>query len=151
MRQLEASSRAKALPLREKLLGERLAALPQSVRDDLKAVASTDENKRSDVQKYLAEKFQETLKITNEDLIRRFPDYKLEVENAKKSMDELKKKLQAKPQIRALFDMGGEPSAGLSAAPRQCPDPGRLGTTRRPVGLESWPYPLQGRHTRVEP
>ena len=43
MRQLEDSSRAKAQPLREKLLDERLAALPQSVRDDLKAVANTDE------------------------------------------------------------------------------------------------------------
>ncbi|MGH9427314.1 MAG: DUF1549 and DUF1553 domain-containing protein, partial [Terriglobia bacterium] len=126
MKQLEASSAAKAWPLREKLLDERLAALPPSVRDDLKAVASTDEKKRSDVQKYLAEKFQETLKITNEDLIKRFPDYKLEAENAKKSLDELKKKLQPKPQIRALFDMGGEPSAAYLLRRGNAQTPGDL-------------------------
>jgi len=126
MRQLEAASQTKARPLREKLLEERLAALPQSVRDDLKTVAGTDEKQRSDMQKYLAEKFQETLKITNDDLVKRFPEYKLDVENSKKSMDALKKKLQPKPQIRALFDMGGNPSAAYLLRRGNAQSPGDL-------------------------
>src|SRR3989454_5543072 len=126
IKQLEASAKEKAKPLREKLLDERLAALPQSVRDDLKIVASTADERRSELQKYLAEKFQETLKITNEDLIKRFPDFKLEAENAKKSIDGLKKKLQPKPQIRALFDMGGEPSAAYLLRRGEAQTPGEL-------------------------
>jgi hypothetical protein len=143
IKQLEASAKEKAKPLREKLLDERLAALPQSVRDDLKIVASTVDEKRSELQKYLAEKFQETLKITNEDLIKRFPDFKLEAENAKKSMDGLKKKLQPKPQIRALFDMGGEPSAAYLLRRGNAQSPGDLVQPGVPSVLKAGLAPYQ--------
>jgi hypothetical protein len=93
------------------LLDERLAALPSSVKEDLKKVVATPEEKRSELQKYLAEKFQDTLKITTEDLGKRFEEFKPEMEKTQKVIDEQKKKLRPKPQIRALFDMGGEPSA----------------------------------------
>jgi hypothetical protein len=126
IKQLEASAQEKTKPWREKLLDERLATLPQSVRNDLKTVAKTDEEKRSPLQKYLAEKFQETLKITNEDLVKRFPDFKVEADNTKKRMDELKKKLQPRPQIRALFDMGGEPSAAYLLRRGNAQSPGDL-------------------------
>ena len=126
IKQAEASLEAKTKPLREKLREERLAALPQSLKDDLEAVAGTDEEKRSAVQKYLAEKFRETLKITDEALVKRFPEFKPEVENSKKNVDELKKKLRPKPQIRALFDMGGEPSAAYLLRRGDAQNPGDL-------------------------
>jgi hypothetical protein len=126
MKQADAALEAKAKPFREKLLDERLAALPASVREDLKAVAIIDEAKRNNVQKYLAGKFQETLNITNDDLIKRFPEFKLEADNAKKNMDALKKKFRAKPEIRALFDMGGEPSSAYLLRRGNAQSPGEL-------------------------
>ena len=71
IKRFEASLETRAKPLREKLLDERLAALPSPVKDDLKKMVATPEEKRSDLQKYLAEKFQVTLKITTEDLSKR--------------------------------------------------------------------------------
>ncbi len=111
IKRLEASLETKSQPLREKLLGDRLVTLPEPVRDDLRKVALTPEDKRTDLQKYLAEKFQETLKITTEDLTKHFSDFKPEAERLQKAIAETRKKLRPKPQIRALFDMGGEPSS----------------------------------------
>jgi len=126
IKQAETSLQAKAKPLREKLLDERLAAFPQSMREDLKTAASTSEEKRSALQNYLVEKFQEIVKITQQDLVKRFPDFKPETENAKKNIDALKKKLQPKPQIRALFDMGGEPSTAYLLRRGNAQSPGDL-------------------------
>src|SRR5205823_8815414 len=84
------------------------------------------EEKRSALQNYLVEKFQEIVKITQQDLVKRFPDFKLETENAKKNIDALKKKLQPKPQIRALFDMGGEPSTAYLLRRGNAQSPGDL-------------------------
>jgi cytochrome c553 len=110
-KQLENALEKASQPFREKLLQERLEALPQSVRDDLRKTAETSEEKRTNVQKYLAEKFESTLKITTEDLIKKYPEFKPEGERLRKAIDETKARLRPKPQIRALFDMGGEPSA----------------------------------------
>jgi mono/diheme cytochrome c family protein len=110
IKRLEASLEARSKPLRDRLLEERLAALPSSVRDDLRGVVATPEEKRSELQKYLAEKFQDTLKITPEELGKHFEDFKPEFEKSQKAIAEQKGKLRPKPLIRALFDMGGEPS-----------------------------------------
>jgi mono/diheme cytochrome c family protein len=109
-KQLENALEKASQPFREKLLQERLEALPQGVREDLKKVAGTAEEKRTDVQKYLADKFEDTLKITTEDLIKKYAEFKPEGERLRKAIGEIKGKLRPKPQVRALFDMGGEPS-----------------------------------------
>ena len=93
------------------MLEERLAALPTAARDDLKVIATTPEEKRSDVQKYVAEKFQDVLKITVADLTKRFDEFSAEIKKSQQAINEQKSKLRPKPQIRALYDMGGEPSA----------------------------------------
>jgi hypothetical protein len=110
IKRLEASLEARAKPLRAQLLEERLAPFPVSVKDDLRAIVDTPEEKRTELQKHLAEKFQETLKITPEELVKRFEDFKPEFEKSQKAIAEQKGKLRPKPLIRALFDMGGEPS-----------------------------------------
>jgi len=126
IKRLEASLESRAKPLREKLLDERLVALPESVRIDLKAVASTPEEKRSQLQKYLAEKFQPILNISERDLTKRFDDFKPEAEKTQKALEEQKKKLRSKPQIRALFDMGGDPSAAYLLRRGDAQTPGEL-------------------------
>ncbi len=110
-KKLEAALAAAEKPFRDKLLEERLAALPQGVRDDLHKLAQTPEEKRTEFQKYLAGRFEDTLKVTTDDLIKKYPEFKPEREKLKKAIDEVKAKTRPKPEIRALFDMGGEPSA----------------------------------------
>ena len=56
-------------------------------------------------------KFREVLEISDGDLSASYPEYAEEAKKAKQSIDELKKTLLPEPQIRALYDMGGEPSA----------------------------------------
>jgi hypothetical protein len=110
IKKLETARDEKAKPLREKVLEERLSVLPEPVRDDLKVAAATPAEKRTATQKYLAEKFEDTLKIIDEDLEKKFPQFKTEAAEFNKKIEELKKKLREKPQIRALYEMGGEPS-----------------------------------------
>jgi hypothetical protein len=110
IRRLEDTLAAKAKPLREKLLEERLAKLPEGIRADLRQIAATPEDQRTVTQKYLAERFEETLEITDQALDAKFPEFRAEAGPLRKSIAETKKKLKPKPQIRALYEMGGEPS-----------------------------------------
>jgi hypothetical protein len=110
VKKLEKFIDEKAAPLRVKVIRERLAPLPESVRGDLETLLATEESKRTPIQTYLAEKFHETLKVINEDLAKQFPEFKTELENANKAITQAKKKLKEKPQIRALYEMGGDAS-----------------------------------------
>lgn len=51
-------------PVRERLFEERLTALPEPIREDVRTSLSTPAEKRDEVQNYLAEKFTEPLKLT---------------------------------------------------------------------------------------
>lgn len=142
IKRLEEALETLARPFREKVLNERLAGLPQGLPQDLRALLGTPEDKRTDVQKYLAEKFQDTLKITVEELARKFAEFKPEADRLRKAIDEAKKKLREKPHVRALYDMGGEPSPvyllrrGDALSPGELLEPGVPSVLR--TGLE--PY-----------
>jgi mono/diheme cytochrome c family protein len=110
IKRLEGAIEDKVKPFREKLAGEKLAVLPEEVRADLTVAIATSEQKRTPTQKYLAEKFGDTLKISDDDLQKRFPELKTQTAGIKEQIETEKKKLKEKPQIRALYDMGGEPS-----------------------------------------
>ena len=110
IKRLEDAIEDKAKPFREKLTGEKLAALPEEVRADLTAAIATAEEKQTPAQKYLAGKFRDTLKISDDDLGKRFPELKTQTAGLKEQIENTKKKLKEKPQIRALYEMGGEPS-----------------------------------------
>lgn len=110
VKRLEAAQEAAARPLREKALEERFATLPAALRAELKSIAALPADRHNSLQNYLAAQFQDTLKVTNEELARRFPAFKAELDKSQKLIDEQKKRLKPKPLIRALFDMGGEPS-----------------------------------------
>lgn len=91
-----------------------------------------EKEKRSELEKYLAEKFHDTLKITIDDLGKRFVDFKAESEKTQKAIVEQKGKLRPNPLVRALFDMGGEPSVayllrrGDAQTPGEPAQPGAL-------------------------
>ena len=127
---LEQSLASIEKPLREKLLEERLAALPENVRKDLRAVIDVEQSKRSDVQKALAEKFTSVLTISAEDLNNKFPSSKMEADGLRKQIAVMKGTLWEKPQVRALYEMGGEASKayllrrGEALSPSEPVEPG---------------------------
>ena len=107
---VERSWKATADPLRDQILEERFSKLAEPVRQDLSKLIDTPEEKRSATEKKLAQEHKNVLEVTDEYLVERFPDYKEQWEQTSKETAELKAKLRAEPKIRALFDMGGEPS-----------------------------------------
>jgi hypothetical protein len=107
---LEAGLEKLAKPLRDKLLSQRFSGLSNGLRSDVEAAVKVAEGSRNPVQQYLVEKFAGLLKVTNEELAEKFPEFKSELDKERKAVAAAKKKLRPKPQIRALFDMGGDPS-----------------------------------------
>ncbi len=120
---LETELEEKARPFKEKFLKEALAALPEDVREDLKAVTATPKEKRTGLQRYLARKFKDAVDPSYAALGDRFPEFKEAAAEPQKSIEHIKNvkygsetnfkdktKFLLKPGIRALYDMGGEPS-----------------------------------------
>jgi len=106
----EQALEVEAKPYREKLLNERLEALPESVRNDLRQAGAKPEKERSELEKYLLEKFKKTFDIQIDELTKKYPDFKTAAEPFRKDIAAAKRKLIPKPHVRALLDMGGEPS-----------------------------------------
>jgi hypothetical protein len=110
IQQLEAALETEAKPWRQRLLEEGLASLPQSIQEELRALAATPEDRRSAPQRELAEKHKDLLAAPIDQLAKKFPEFKTEADKVRKSLATLKQQLRAKPQVRALYDMGGEPA-----------------------------------------
>ncbi len=96
-------------PLKTKIIDERLSKLPKSLQDDLRAVVKTPAEERTEVQKYLAEKFDATLKVSSDDLKAADSAYAKDEEKYQSETLLLKAKQIPDPKIQALWDRG-EPS-----------------------------------------
>jgi cytochrome c553 len=107
---LENQLKEKAAPYRQKLLNERLASLPENVRKDVTVAVNTPAESRNAVQQYLIRNFEDVLKIENKDLEAHFEDFKKTAEASRKQIQTEKETLQPIPSVRALFDMGGDPT-----------------------------------------
>ena len=101
----------KARPLREQVLVEKWAQVPETVRDDVRAALDTPQAQRSEAQSYLVKKFAAKIRIELGELESRFESFKEESLEIKQAIGEFKKELRPKPVVRALFDMGGRPTA----------------------------------------
>jgi len=111
-RQLAAKKSAweqKIDPLKKKVLDERLSKLPKSLQEDLRAVAATKPEDRTEVQKYLAEKFGATLKVSSDDLKAAGPAYAKDEQLYQSATILLEARKIPDPKIQALWDRG-EPS-----------------------------------------
>ena len=107
---LENELEALAAPLRKKLLDEKESAVPEAVRADLRKALALPADERSDTQRYLAERFGDLLQVTRNDIGERFEDFHKEAVELEAAISKAKLSLHTKPQIRALFDMGGDPT-----------------------------------------
>ncbi|MBG98741.1 MAG: hypothetical protein CMN58_00170 [Solibacterales bacterium] len=110
VQELERELEENRKPYRKQLFEKRLAKLPQNIQGDLRDLISTPKEKRNGVQQYLAESFHEFIDISDEELTTAFPEFKTKYDEIKQSLEDKKKKLRPTPRIRALYDMGGEPS-----------------------------------------
>lgn len=106
---LKSAWEQKIEPLKKKVIDERLAKLPKSLQDDLRTVVATAAEQRTEVQKYLAEKFAATLKVTSSDLKTADAAYAKDEEKYQSETKLLEAKRIPDPKIQALWDRG-EPS-----------------------------------------
>jgi hypothetical protein len=96
----------------EKLFAGRLAALPEAIREDVRAALAADPAKRDLVQNYLAGKFQKDLRpdapTLAQILPKTYPDYATKAAALAESVKAEQAKRRVLPEIRALYDLPGE-------------------------------------------
>lgn len=101
-------------PYRERLLEQKLAAIPESIRADVKAAVDLPADKRSEVQTYLANKFSNQLKVADKDIATAFSDADkaIEADNVSQSK-QLTGRKKSFGKIQALYDVGPLPVSRL--------------------------------------
>jgi hypothetical protein len=103
---LKAGLQANAEPVRKKYVDERLAKLPAQLHEDLRQMLATPPAERSEVQKYLADKFEKALTIELDELGKIDGEFKKLAEETDKAVTALESKRQPAPMIHALWDRG---------------------------------------------
>jgi len=96
----------KAEPIKKAILEKRLGEAPVGVRDDLRKTLDTAPEQRTEVQKYLADKFGKLLKIEAADLKQADAEYRRMAENTERQIKLLEAQKEPEPRIRALWDQG---------------------------------------------
>lgn len=91
-------------PLKAQLLEERLAQVPENVREEVRAAASAKAGARTEAQKALAAKYDSVVNISNNDVFDKNPDVKTTVNNLQKDLNTAREKLLPKPNVRILTD-----------------------------------------------
>jgi len=120
---LRAALDANAAPLRQRLLDERLAQLPEVLRDDLRKVLATPPAERNEVQRYLAGKFEAQLQIDAAALNQADSAFKQSADETMAQIATLEARRRPEPTIRALWDRG-EPSPSFVYRRGNYLDPG---------------------------
>jgi len=96
-----------------KLFDEQLAKLPMVIREDVRVAVNADPAKRSEVQKYLAEKFAPELKPAEAKLqailLQTYPEYAAKVKTLDAAIATEDAKKRTFQEIRAMYDLPGEP------------------------------------------
>jgi len=95
----------------------RLGKLPEAIREDVRVALITDPAKRTEVQKYLAGKFEKDLKPDPKTLERvlatEFVTYKIRLKEIEDAVKSEKAKSLGFPEIRAIYDLPGEPKTPM--------------------------------------
>jgi hypothetical protein len=101
----------------ERLFNDGLAKLPPQIRDDVKTALATEPAKRTEVQKYLAAKFEAELRPPGPALAKAlataYSDFAKQMAELDKGVQVETGKKQTFPEIRALYDLPGEAKTQL--------------------------------------
>jgi hypothetical protein len=150
--ELDRNAQALIKTFAERLFDDRLAKLPEPIRDDTRMAIATEAGKRTEVQKYLAARFASDLrppeKKLPELLSAAYPDFKARsAEIASAIAAEQARKLRF-PEIRAFYDLPGEPKTpilkrGDYTQPGRDVSPGVLQALATPRPF-AWSPPAKG-------
>jgi hypothetical protein len=97
---------SRAEPIRKGLAEERLAKLPAELHEDLRRMLVTPQDERTEVQKYLAEKFEKSLTIDFDDLKKVDSEFKKLADETDNAVKTVEAKRVPAPMIHALWDRG---------------------------------------------
>ena len=109
----------------EQHVEERIAALPEVLRDDLRKMLATAALERDAIQEYLATKFEKNLTLDVDELKKIDADFKKAADETDKNIKAAEAKRQVEPKIRALWDRG-DPSPTYIYRRGDYLNPGRL-------------------------
>jgi Protein of unknown function (DUF1553)/Protein of unknown function (DUF1549)/Planctomycete cytochrome C len=91
----------------QRLFETKLAALPEAIRADTKAAIQTAANKRNEIQKYLAGKFETTLKVKSEEVDAALAaSDKQTLDSLKAEIEKLNSGRRTWGTIQAVYDVG---------------------------------------------
>jgi len=111
--ELQKSQTALRQEFAQKLFEDRLAKLPAAIREDTRLAVTAAPAKRTDVQKYLAEKFTPELKPADAKLpavlAEAYPEYAAKAKPINAAVAAEQAKTQTFAEIRAMYDLPGEP------------------------------------------
>lgn len=101
-------------PFRDRLIDTKLSTLPEAIRADVRTAVGTPAEKRTEVQKYLADKLGSTIAVTDAeiDAARDEPAKRTETE-LRRQMNELVRGKRSYGKIQALWDSGPPPPSYL--------------------------------------
>ncbi|MFN0054666.1 MAG: DUF1553 domain-containing protein [Planctomycetales bacterium] len=97
-------------PVRERLFTEKLATLPEAIRADSRQAIELPADKRNEIQKFLASRFDATLKVTPESIQQAFAEEDRQaIAELQRQIDQLKPQRKRYARIQALCDTGPPP------------------------------------------
>ena len=92
-------------PIEQKLRGQRLAAIPEVIRSDVEAALNTEAEKRTEVQRFLAEKFQPQVQVKPEEVNAALGDAdKAKVEAAEREIQQLTASMRSWQHWQVVYD-----------------------------------------------
>ena len=134
---------------KQKLFEDRLAGVAEQIRVDVKTAIEKPADQRSDVEKYLVEKFQSHLQPDDKTLDKLLPetyaDYRAAVDQFNKSIAEQDRRRMHFDELRALYDLPGPVNTPLlrrgdALTPGPNVEPGVLSSLTTPVAFQ-WSAP----------
>jgi mono/diheme cytochrome c family protein len=96
-------------PARTQIIDERLLKLPAEIRIEVRAAALAKPADRTAGQQALVTKYDDAVKISNNDIFDKFPDLKAPEKALETDLSAARQKLMPKPNVRILTD-NAEPS-----------------------------------------
>lgn len=96
------------------MLDQKLIAVPEAVRADLKTAFNTPAKKRTPVENYLVAKLGPAVRIKDEEVVAALSDIeKTEIARLEEEIRPLKKKRRSYGHLQALYDVGPPPPSYL--------------------------------------
>lgn len=91
-------------PMRTQMLEERLEGVPESVRANVRAATLAKPSARTAAQQALAKQYESVVKISNNDVLDKYPELRASLKNLQNDLSVAREKLKPKPHVRILTD-----------------------------------------------